>query len=166
MRHMVKSLPMNRLQRQIVYVVYSDTTDPLARPFRATVTIRQSHLHERYTIPIAFSYNEVGTRLCDYHYRKVDNLGRLSRNSETKKPQLTQRQIAASVHSSRNTISEVLHLTEANGLNWPLDDTVTNEEIMALLYPGRPGAVNRSLITATFIGNWQNLGVKSYIAVD
>ena len=42
----------------------------------------------------------------------------------------TQRQIAASVHSSRNTISEVLHLADAKGLHWPLDDTVTNQEIM------------------------------------
>ena len=32
----------------------------------------------------------------------------------------TQRQIAASVHSSRNTISEVLHLADAKGLHWPL----------------------------------------------
>lgn len=54
----------------------------------------------------------------------------------------SQRQIAASVHSSRNTISEVLHLAETNGLSWPLDDTVTNEAIMALLYPDRPGSVN------------------------
>ena len=45
----------------------------------------------------------------------------------------TQRQIASSVHSSRNTISEVLHLAEENGLNWPLDDSVTNEELRALL---------------------------------
>ena len=29
----------------------------------------------------------------------------------------TQRQIAASVHSSRNTISEVLHLADAKGLH-------------------------------------------------
>ena len=54
----------------------------------------------------------------------------------------TQRQIAASVHSSRNTISEVLHLAAENGLNWPLDDSVTNEEIRALLYPARSGATN------------------------
>ena len=54
----------------------------------------------------------------------------------------TQRQIAASVHSSRNTISEVVHLAEEKGLNWPLDDTITNEEIRALLYPDRLDAVN------------------------
>lgn len=54
----------------------------------------------------------------------------------------TQRQIAASVHSSRNTISEVLHLADEIGLDWPLDDSVSNEEIMVLLYPERPDAVN------------------------
>ena len=54
----------------------------------------------------------------------------------------TQRQIAASVHSSRNTISEVLRLAAAVGLNCPLDDAVTNEQIMALLYPDRTDAVN------------------------
>lgn len=34
----------------------------------------------------------------------------------------TQRQIAASVHSSRNTISEVIKLAAENNLCWPLDD--------------------------------------------
>ena len=54
----------------------------------------------------------------------------------------TQRQIAASVHSSRNTISEVLHLADENGLHWPLDDSVTNDEIRALLYPVKLGVRN------------------------
>lgn len=54
----------------------------------------------------------------------------------------TQRQIATSVHSSRNTISEVVRLAEEKGLNWPLDDNVTNEEIKALLYPNRLDAIN------------------------
>lgn len=54
----------------------------------------------------------------------------------------TQRQIAASVHSSRNTIREVLHLADEIGLDWPLDDSVSNEEIMVLLYPERPDAIN------------------------
>ena len=34
----------------------------------------------------------------------------------------TQRQIAASVHSSRNTISEVIKLADKINLSWPLDD--------------------------------------------
>ena len=54
----------------------------------------------------------------------------------------TQRQIDASVHSSRNTIREVLHLEDENGLHWPLDDSVTNDEIRALLYPVKLGVRN------------------------
>ena len=54
----------------------------------------------------------------------------------------TQRQIAASVHSSRNTISEVLKLADKIRLSWPLDEQLTNEKIYALLYPDRPEAVN------------------------
>ena len=34
----------------------------------------------------------------------------------------TQRQIAASVHSSRNTLSEVIKLAAENNLCWLLDD--------------------------------------------
>lgn len=54
----------------------------------------------------------------------------------------SQHQIAASVHSSRNTIREVLQRAASSGLTWPLDDSATNESIMALLYPDRPDAVN------------------------
>lgn len=43
---------------------------------------------------------------------------------------------------SRNTISEVLHLADANGLDWSLDNSVTNEDILVLLYPDRTNAVN------------------------
>ena len=54
----------------------------------------------------------------------------------------TQRQIAASVHSSRNTISEVIKLAAENNLCWPLDDQLTNEKVYALLYPNKLEAVN------------------------
>ena len=54
----------------------------------------------------------------------------------------TQRQIAASVHSSRNTISEVIKLAAENNLGWPLDDQLTNEKVYALLYPNKLEAVN------------------------
>ena len=54
----------------------------------------------------------------------------------------TQRQIATSVHSSRNTISEVIKLAEKINLSWPLDDRLTNEKVYALLYPNKLEAVN------------------------
>lgn len=68
----------------------------------------------------------------------------------------TQRQIVASVHSSRNTISDVIHLAEANSLNWLLDDTVTKEEIMALLYTDRLDVVNTRKVLDYKV-NWLSL---------
>lgn len=58
----------------------------------------------------------------------------------------TQRQIAASVHSSRNTISEVLHLADAKGLHWLLYDTVTNQESMSLVKNTRPAQPKNFLV--------------------
>ena len=49
----------------------------------------------------------------------------------------TQRQIAASVRSSRNTVSEVIKLADLYGLKWPLDDTITDKALQKLLYPDR-----------------------------
>ena len=49
----------------------------------------------------------------------------------------SQRQIATSVHSSRDTISEVIKLANANGLLWPLEDAVTNEVLLSTFYPDR-----------------------------
>lgn len=49
----------------------------------------------------------------------------------------SQRQIAASVHSSRDTVSEVIKLAEQHGLNWPLDEAATNEFLSSVFYPDR-----------------------------
>lgn len=49
----------------------------------------------------------------------------------------SQHQIATSVHSSRNTIREVLHASKTKGLIWPLEATLTNEEILTLLFPAK-----------------------------
>ena len=54
----------------------------------------------------------------------------------------TQRQIAASVYSSRNTIREVLNAASKNNIKWPLDDSVTNEMLLATFYPDRLTATN------------------------
>ncbi|WP_367568207.1 IS21 family transposase [Lacrimispora sp.] len=54
----------------------------------------------------------------------------------------TQRQIAASVHSSRNTVSDVIKLASEAGIDWPLNDSYTNEMLYASLYPNRLEAVN------------------------
>ena len=56
---------------------------------------------------------------------RLDNLG------------YTKKDIASSVHSSRNTVSEVLTLAGNLHIYWPLDDDVTNASLEALFYPGR-----------------------------
>lgn len=54
----------------------------------------------------------------------------------------SQRQIAASVHSSRSTISEVQALARKVGLTLPLDDSITNELLLKTFYPERITATN------------------------
>lgn len=54
-----------------------------------------------------------------------------------KSMEYSQRQIAASVHSSRDTISEVLTLADEKGLSWPLPDDLSNDDIRKILYPER-----------------------------
>ena len=49
----------------------------------------------------------------------------------------TKKDIASSVHSSRNTVSEVLTLAGNLHVCWPLDDNVTNQSLESLFYPGR-----------------------------
>lgn len=57
----------------------------------------------------------------------------------------SQRQIAVSVGHSRDTISEFLATAKAHNLRWPLDESVTNEQIEAILFPERYSAVNMYL---------------------
>lgn len=45
--------------------------------------------------------------------------------------------IASCVHSSRNTVSEVLSIAQALHIRWPLADDVTNQTLQSLFYPGR-----------------------------
>ena len=49
----------------------------------------------------------------------------------------SQRQIAVSVGSSRNTVSEVLVTAQAQGITWPLEESVTNEQLGSILSPNR-----------------------------
>lgn len=54
--------------------------------------------------------------ICDYSYRRFDNYGDYREILRLNSLKYTQRQIAASVHSSRNTISEVIQLAAENNL--------------------------------------------------
>jgi transposase len=49
----------------------------------------------------------------------------------------TQRQIAASVRSSRNTVSDIFSLADTHNLAWPLDPEMTDHALQTLFYPER-----------------------------
>lgn len=49
----------------------------------------------------------------------------------------SQRSIAREAKSSRDTVAEVLKAAAAAGISWPLDDSVTNDDIQEILSPGR-----------------------------
>ena len=53
----------------------------------------------------------------------------------------SQRQIAASVHSARDTISDIFQLADEHGLAWPLGSEMTDRAMQVLFYPDR---MNRS----------------------
>lgn len=67
----------------------------------------------------------------------------------------SQRQIAASMGSSRNTISEVLITAQAQGIAWPLEESVSNEQIGGILFPERYSCI-LSRTMPTFTANLQN----------
>jgi len=60
------------------------------------------------------------------NYREILRLGSLG---------YSQRQIASSVHSSRDTVSQVSKLAMIHGLEWPLPDEVTNKVIKEMFFP-------------------------------
>lgn len=49
----------------------------------------------------------------------------------------SQWEIASSVHSSRNTVKEVVDLASALKIEYPLDTDVTNQHLKSILYPER-----------------------------
>lgn len=52
----------------------------------------------------------------------------------------TQQQIASSLHCSRNTVRDVRNASDRLGINWPLDDSVTNEDLEAQFHPEKNAA--------------------------
>ena len=65
----------------------------------------------------------------------------------------TQRQIAASVRSSRNTISEILSLADGHNLAWPLDPAMTDQALQSLFYPERASRLERKEPDYQYIHN-------------
>ena len=56
-------------------------------------------------------------------------------------PENGQRRIAAIVHSSRDTVRSVLAAAKEAGVQWPLDDDVTNAMLRNILFPTRSVAM-------------------------
>lgn len=57
----------------------------------------------------------------------------------------SQRQLESSLHCSRHTIREVLTAAKANGITYPLDDSFSNEQLEAILFPNRYASDNAYL---------------------
>lgn len=68
------------------------------------------------------------------NYREILRLG--------SDPESTQRSIAAAVRSSRDTIREVLTAAKEASVEWPLDDSVTNEMLRSILFPEKFAAAS------------------------
>jgi len=63
----------------------------------------------------------------------------------------SQRQVAASVHSSRSTISEIIKLADEKGLIWPLPPDMSNTNLRNLLYPQRACESGRKMPDCAYL---------------
>ena len=70
-------------------------------------------------------------------YREILRLNSLNYNNSD---------IATSVHSSRNTIQEVLSIAKALKISWPLDADDSNDVLESILYPDRKAKDENRLI--------------------
>lgn len=60
-------------------------------------------------------------------------------------------QVAVSVHSSRDTVSEVWGLAQQKGLSWPLSPDLTDTQIKEIIYPDRFVARERKMPDYAYI---------------
>ena len=67
----------------------------------------------------------------------------------------SQRQLESSLHCSRHTIREVLTAAKANGITYPLDDSFSNEQLEAILFPNRYASDN-AYLTPDFATSTRN----------
>ena len=49
----------------------------------------------------------------------------------------SQRSIAQAARCSRNTVEKILRAARDKGVEWPLDDDITNADLEAILFPGK-----------------------------
>ncbi len=55
----------------------------------------------------------------------------------------SQRQVAASVHCSKDTVKSTYDLAEIHNLSWPLPEELSNDAIQKLFYPERFASTRR-----------------------
>ena len=63
----------------------------------------------------------------------------------------SQRQVAASVSSSRSTISEVYQLADKAGLLWPLPSDMSNTDVRNLFYPEKAVKLGRKMPDCSYL---------------
>ncbi len=68
-----------------------------------------------------------------------------------KSKNLSNSKVAASVHSSRDTVSEVWGLVQQKGLSWPLSPDLTDIQIRDILYPKRIAEKGRKMPDYAYI---------------
>lgn len=83
--------------------------------------------------------------MCDYIYQEDTKRVNYKEILRLASEGTSQRQIAVSVGHSRDTVSEFLTAAKAHNLSWPMDESVTNEQIGALLFPERYAAASAYL---------------------
>lgn len=54
----------------------------------------------------------------------------------------TQREVARSLHCSRNTVRDTLYMSEKLGIKWPLDDEITNDILFKQFHPEKAETAN------------------------
>jgi transposase len=65
----------------------------------------------------------------------------------------SQRQIAASVRSSRDTVSDIFRLADEHNLTWPPESTITDKALKMLFYPNSTSASSRREPDYNYIHN-------------
>lgn len=83
--------------------------------------------------------------MCDYTYKEDTKMVNYKEILRLASEGTNQRQIAVSVGHSRDTVSKFLAAAKSHNLSWPMDESVTNEQIGALLFPERYSAASAYL---------------------
>ena len=72
----------------------------------------------------------------------------------------SQRTIRSSAHCSDNTVRTVLEVASQKGIQWPLDDDITNADLERMLFPDKyKSACTLNRTIRTFTVSWQSMAL-------